>query len=158
LDIWDVVKISGTILGITGAMVGAIYTIDKRIKVVVDNIINNSEYLNKIAEKARRPIVIFNQNSSVLLDNGAMSFINKIEVITEIERGKDEPKEIIISPNRHLNVAPILESLDANYVITEQRGKKFDWVYDLGEVTESEFAPTAKQRDKIKRFRLEIVL
>ena len=80
-----------------------------------------------------------------------MRFIDNIEVILE----NKEPKQIIISPNRHFNIAPILESLDDDYIIEAKRGKKFDWIYELG-VSPYYTVGSANQLE-LKRFRLEII-
>ncbi len=144
----DALKIVGVVLGI-GLF---LYSLDSRIKSVVEEKINNLNFVNKIAEKTKRPIVIFDQHRSVHVDSGAMKFIDDIKVVME---GK-EPKRIIISPNRHLNVEPILESLDANYVIEAKRGTKFDWIYELSPIISITTESSAKPKE-IKRFRLEII-
>jgi hypothetical protein len=129
-----------------------ISSLDKKIGQAVDDKINSPDFINKVAEKAKRPIVMFDQHGSVLLDGGGMVFINDIRVKLD----RNDPVEITISPNKHLNVAPILESLDAEYVIRERRGNKFDWVYELGAVQALVLESSAKAKEKL-RFRLEII-
>ena len=141
-----------TLIGVILGIALALYAFEARIEKVVDNKINSPDFINKVAEKAKRPMVIFDQHGSVLLDGGGMAFINDIRVKLD----KKDPVEITISPNKHLNVASILESLDAEYVIKERRGTKFDWIYDLGAVQALVLESSAKAKEKL-RFRLEII-
>ena len=129
-----------------------LYALNGHIGNIVDQKINNPEFVNKISEKARRPIVIFNQNESILVDNGAMKYIDKIKVISN----KEDTEKIIVSPKSHLKVAPLLESLDADYVINVERGKKFEWIYTLGSIGRLLLESSAEST-KEQRFRLEIV-
>ena len=69
---------------------------------------------------------------------------------------RDEPERVVISPQLHLQVAPLPESVDVGFYIEAKRGEKFDWVYTLGSIKrlalESSADPPAQ-----KRFRLEVI-
>lgn len=143
----DIVKIVSSIIG----LLVALYALNSYIESIVERKINDINFVNKIAEKIRRPVVIFDQRGSIIVDNDAMRFIDNIEVILE----NKEPKQIIISPNRHFNIAPILESLDDDYIIEAKRGKKFDWIYELG--VSSYYTDGSAKQLELKRFRLEII-
>ena len=146
----DAFKIVSTII----FLLGGLYVLNNHIGDIVDQKINNPEFINEISEKARRPIVIFNQNESILIDIGAMKYTDKIKVIFNKE-DKDVEK-IIVSPKSHLKAAPLLESLDAAYTQIVERGKKFEWIYKLDSIDRLLLAGSAKPAEE-QRFRLEIV-
>lgn len=147
-------KIAVVAIGTIVSLLLGIYALNNHIEDIVERKINNPEFVNKISEKVKRPIVIFDQNSSILVDNGAMKFIDSIEVVLNDQN--KQPEKIIVSPNRHLNIAPVLESLDDDFVIESKRGDKFDWIYELRSINHLLLSSSAKPKE-LKRFRLEII-
>ncbi len=131
-----------------------LYALNYYIENIVVRKINDPEFVNKISEKVKRPIVIFDQNSSILVDNGAMKFIDNIKVV--LNNQNKQPEKIIVSPSRHLNTAPVLESLDNDFVIESKRGDKFDWIYELSSIDHMVLESSAEPKE-LKRFRLEII-
>ena len=148
-------------LVVFGSVLGAIITIFvgyHGLNVFIDNRIeskiSDSEYLTELARKVR-PSVIFDINSSVLADMGAMEYLDSIIVSMDKER-----IEIIVRPTVHLGIEPVLESLDASYNIETARGPKYDWIFRL-HAPPPYIAIERRQPDPApltaKRFRLEII-
>jgi len=146
----DAFKIPGAIITL---LIG-FYALNYYIENIVVRKLNDPDFVNKISEKFKRPIVIFDHNSSILIDNGAMKFIDNIKVVLNDQN--KQPEKIIVSPNRHLNIAPLLESLDDDFVIESKRGNKFDWVYELSSIDHMVLESSAEPKE-LKRFRLEII-
>ena len=96
------------------------------------------------------PTVIFDHKGSILIDQGAMRFIESIKV--EASKNPPYPERIIVSPKKHLAQAPLLTLLDADMANVEaDRGTKYDWVFAL------DYFMTNSERASLK-YRLEIIL
>lgn len=153
LKLSEALKYVAALLIVVFGIVGGFYFLHSYVVGVVEDRIKEPEFISKVAEEIRKSTAIFDQNESILIDDGAMKYIESIEV--RIGDG-NEPDRIVVSPNLHLQVAPLLESLDVDFYIEAKRGEKFDWVYTLGSiqrmVLESSADPPAQ-----KRFRLEII-
>lgn len=134
------------LIAIFGGYHGLISVVEWRI----EEKINDPEFMNKIA-KDLRPAVVFDQNEAIIHDAGAMKYIENIKVVT----GDREIKRIIISPRISLSAAPLLEPIDSNFEIHIKRGKQYDWIYELKEVSQITMAESGKITNR--RFRLEIL-
>ncbi|MCX4188148.1 hypothetical protein [Methylophaga sp. OBS4] len=131
---------------IIAAIYGAFQFIDWRI----GKKIHEESFLRKISASLR-PMVIFDENGSILLDQGGMEVIEKIEVSRP--EGKNVPERITIFPKKHLSHAPILQTLENELINVETtRGKGYEWAYRL-EYQMYENVFTGK-----RRFRLEVLL
>lgn len=76
------------------------------------------------------PMIIFDENNSIVFNGGAAEYINDIKV--EKEHQFQPPHCITISFNRHISREPFLSSACVNLFHFEAiRGNKFDWVYRL---------------------------
>lgn len=118
--------------------------IDSRIQQQIED----PAFLQKLGGELR-PSVIFDSNGSILADQGAMHYIEDINVKRHDEI-KFAAKSITISPKSFLAQAPLLTSIDQNnYIITSHRGKKYDWIYSTDLL--------AWSSDTTSRFRLEII-
>jgi len=124
-------------IGIVGALIGAAsmyFSLINRINIVVEQKLNDEQYMSKVLSNLR-PYVIFDQNESILIDGGAMAYIDSIKVNGEMQNlsvGEVKvPKEIIISPKKFLAPEPSLQSYDDSYEIHSKRGHKFDIIYEL---------------------------
>ena len=114
-----------------GAFNGLTYWIDSRIKAVV----TDEAYVRRVAAEIR-PSVVFDNKGSIIADQGAMRYLDNIEIAEYVgpngDCGTNFPLRIIVSPKQHLAYAPILTCLDGVMLqIDVERGKKFDWVYRL---------------------------
>lgn len=118
------VDILRSFVTIAALIYGALTFIDSRISKAIEK----PEFVNKLA-RAVRPYAIFDEKESIILDRGAMAFIENIEVQTDSE---NIPEKIIVKPKEYLEQAPILIPLDTDMsTIIESRGKKFDWIYSI---------------------------
>lgn len=107
-------------------------------------------FLKRVSD-AVRPSCVFDQQGAILVDMGAMNFIDGIDVAPLPK--DDLPPKIVVHPKRYLANAPILTTLDPfSMSISAERGTKFDWVYTLS------YVGVAVQSDwKHIRYRLEVV-
>jgi hypothetical protein len=111
---------------------------------------DQEQAISKIEDKLR-PSMIFDQKERYLDNNGALDYIKDIKVNTKNISGYDIIQSIVIYTKMRLEPTPLLEPQPgANYAITsEERGKKFEIIYNLKEVgfVRTELNP---------KFRLEI--
>jgi hypothetical protein len=148
---WAVIS---TIVGIIALMVTIFIQTNSSIDRKIDAKLKDPEFIQMIVREARLPSLIFDNHGSVLLDQGAMRFIEAIDV--ELSKGDVYPKvypvQIIIHPKQHLPFAPLLTTLDVDLAnISSARGKKYDWIYTI------EYISTNSDR-KTLRYRLELIL
>ena len=136
------------IIAFASGIYGSIRFIDSRI----EHATNDEQFIRRVSSHVR-PYVIFDVNSSILADGGAMQYIENIETVPNED---NKITEIIITPKVHLPIAPILESLDEEFAITSKRGKKFQWIYEMGSINRIVFESSAKHSG-INRFRIEII-
>ena len=125
---WDQVYyiLKFVIAGIS--IIGSIYGFAKFIDSRISKKLGDAEFVKGIA-RLLRPYAIFNDKGEVIVDRGAMSFIEDIEITMDNEL---LPKEITLKLKEHKATAPILLSLDNSLCdIKERRGKKFDWKYSI---------------------------
>lgn len=124
---WDQVYfiLKFVIAGIS--IIGSIYGFAKFIDSRISKKLGDAEFVKGIAQLLR-PYAIFNEKGEVIVDRGAMSFIEGIEITMDGEL----PKEITLELKEHKATAPVLLSLDNDMcTIKERRGKKFDWIYSI---------------------------
>jgi len=142
----NMLKAVGFVILLFGSYHGFNSYIDWRI----DNRIKNSDFMHELARHVR-PSLIFDDNESIIADMGANQYISDIKV----SRPNKKNVLIIISPNEYLGVEPVLEALDAEYIIHAKRGKKFDWIFNLSAIQQL-VLESSPERDN-ERFRLEII-
>ena len=145
MEVLKIFEATGWVIGI----VVAIYAFVKFIDYRVQNVIRDPEFLKGLMGTLR-PYAIFDQKQTILVDRGAMAFIESIEVVMTTDTNSPLPKTIIVRPKVHLEQAPIVIPLDTDIsTITESRGKKFDWEYEI--------AYTAYGYKQQRRFSIEIL-
>jgi len=141
----------GMILGVIVSILVVIGLMDKRI----ENKLHDPEFISKVADEVKLPFVIFDENNSVVVDNGAMNIIEKISINRKDRRNISE---IIITPKKYLAIAPILESLDSKIEFQDPiRGNKFDFIYKRVEGTVTWVNNYASTPPKSK-FRLQVIM
>ena len=141
-----VVAAVGTIVLLMAAYHGFNTYIDYRIEKKISDL----EFIEKISHTIR-PSVVFDQKDSILADMGAMAYIDNIKVVVK----KEDPIRIVVSPNAFLGVPPLLESLDGEFGIIVNKGKKYDWVYELKSVDTLLLQSSGKITNH--RFRIEVI-
>jgi hypothetical protein len=120
----DSARLIAAIVSILAGLLAAIFYVEKRItsKVVAPGT------LKRIAALIR-PFAIFTDKEQIVLDRGAMHYIESIEVRHD---SNGLPSKILVHPKQALSVAPILTPLDTDGMsITENRGRNFDWEYKI---------------------------
>ena len=135
------------------ALIVALYALNGYIEGIVERKIGEPGMIEKVRAQIR-PMVVFDQNESILIDTGGMQYIESIHVALD-QKGKI-PQQIIITPKTYLAVPPILESFDDDFVITSERGKGFQWIYKLGAINRIRFEDSAINSG-VNRFRIEII-
>ena len=111
------------------ALIGSIYGLVKFIDSRIKKKLGDSEFLKRVS-RLLRPYAIFNEKGEVIVDRGAMSFIEDIEIL--LSEKEKLPQKITIKLKEHKATAPILLSLDNDMcTIKESRGKKFEWAYNI---------------------------
>ncbi len=143
---WIIVSL-GTAFTIFAGFFGFEYWIDSRIEAKL----NHPATIRKIASLVR-PSITFDHHGSILTDSGAGQFIKNIKVTM----GKNEPKNILITPTKHLNTPPILEGINYNFHVTAKRIGKSDWLFELSSPNYVVFGGGEITKEWI--FRLEIIL
>ncbi len=145
---WAVIS---TTVGIIALMVTIFIQTNSSIDKKIIEKLKDPAFIQLVAKEVKLPFVIFDNKGSVLVDQGAMRFIENIDV--EIDKKEHPyPSQITIHPKQHLSYAPLLMPLDSDLAnISTSRGKKYDWVYKL------DYFMTNNER-KTLRYRLELIL
>jgi hypothetical protein len=143
-----VFPIIAAIILLIGAYHGLNWYLDHRITTKI----NDADFLKKLARSVR-PSLVFDQNGSIIADMRAVSYINNIS----ISEGPKDSFTIVVSPVDFLAVEPVLEPLDGRYNIHGQRGKKFDWVFNLSGISTLLLEDSPLSTREKQRFRLEII-
>jgi hypothetical protein len=132
------------------AILSAIYGIPAFIDNRINKVVQDDAYVRRIANEVR-PSVIFDSRGSILVDQGAMRYLDDILVLTNNSDFHGFPVKIIVKPKQYLAQPPMLTLIDTGTGMTDkvQRGEKFDWVYTFDDLA-------GLVRDNY-RFRLEVL-
>jgi len=125
MDLLKILEVAGWVIGLVVSIYGFVKFIDYR----VGTVIQGPHFLKELSASLR-PYAIFDEKETILVDRGAMAFIESIEV--RMDTANKLPTKILVHPKLHLDQAPVLIPLDTDMsIVKESRGKKFDWVYDI---------------------------
>jgi hypothetical protein len=138
----------GTIAGIIVLIFAFNSYVDSRIV----SQLNNADTISKISSKLR-PYMIFDENETIINDNGAMQHIEQLSIKRD-EKTK-EVLEITITPKSFFKSEPIMERLDHSVGFVVKRGKRFEVIYEVN-APDYLIAQDARQPGK-SLFRLEII-
>ena len=141
-----------TIVVALALVIPGVLAFNEYVEFLVDKKVKNDDFIQTVASNVR-PFLIFDETGVIVVDKGAWKYVNKI-VVTPGKKGQ-EPKRIVVAPKDVLNVAPILEPLDADFAIHETREGNMNWVYQLGRIRRILKQGSAKTTRW--RFRLEIL-
>ena len=152
-------SVSGLVVAI-GAILAVGFAVYQLIDSRIEHAVNDERFIRSVSSHVR-PYVIFDVNSSILVDGGAMQYLERLEV-EDGTRDVATPQgivatptlKIVVTPTGHLAYAPLIEKLGAGRLIhtpNPKRGTGHQWIYDELEVVhwESDKTPV--------RFRLEII-
>ena len=129
---------------------GALFGLDQFLDYKIDRTLQNPNYIHSIAAMVR-PSLIFDSKGSFLADMGGVSIISDIQFEYDAAF-PTYPTNIIITPNKFLQQAPMLTAADDNeYGISVTRGHLSAWQYSL---TPMKYI---SRNGDLPRFRLEIL-
>lgn len=134
-----------------------VYGFNAFLDVKIDSRLRNPVVTKQIAEQVR-PFLIFSGTGVVLVDNGAMSYLENLEVVTNTT-GRI-PRNVILTPKQYLAHAPLITGIDqVGTVARGERGPGISWIYSLewSFVMEPGAAPENRTTAKQDRYRLEII-
>ena len=142
------------IIGFFATIIMLFFGIRTMINDEVNRIISSPEVIEQLTMRIR-PFLIFDENESIIIDEGAMNYIEDIKVeIGSTQLGPDiqVPIKIIIVPKSILSNAPQIQCMDPGdeYSITVSRGKKYSWEYELSLMS----CMTPK---RVNKFRIDII-
>ena len=141
-----------TILEVLAALLGTVagvYAFTAFIDWRIDKRVADAEFLRKLANSVR-PGVIFDENSSILVDQGGMKLIDALSV--EVDPKDRLPSKITLVPKEHLAHAPLIQTLEVEAIdFTVTRGKGLSWIFEL------DYLMSNDQFDGRRRFRIEIL-
>lgn len=120
----------------------------------VNRILNDEDFIEKVASRAR-PAMVFDQNSRIISDSGALKFLETMPVFGTDAKGN---LQIVIKSKEWMAAEPIVESLDMGAVsVQAERGIGTAWTVSLWQrympVVDVEHPPSNAAP---LRFRLEL--
>jgi hypothetical protein len=130
------------------AVLGTLFGIDVYIESKIERAIQSESVIKKLQSQVR-PSILFDQNSAILSDQGALQFID--DLVVKLDE-KGFANEITISPKNPLTT-PILTCLDKNvdYFIKDVHREKLNISYRL------EMIRYTEPRARSSIFSIEIV-
>jgi hypothetical protein len=154
------------IAAVIGLIYGAGHYIDSRVQALIQN----ETFIRGLAQRVR-PSLIFDEHGSIVADTGASELLESITVTNDptlktvvniAQVGEDVgraspaqiPNRIVITPKRHMAIAPLLEPLyPVQGSLDARRGVGHQWIYEIHEALlyyQMKDAP-------LIRFRLEVL-
>ena len=130
---WSIVWRDIVGIGIVAAFVMAIINVPSYIKNIVKETVTSEEFVREVASHVR-PSLLFDENGSILADQGATQYISPNIQVERVTAGgnSNTPIRIVISPNQHLAYPPLLENRSGHAIkIDAKRGEGFQWIYEL---------------------------
>lgn len=137
LDFLEIAKYVGVVIVIIGSLYGLHKYLDWRIEVKV----KDPKFLNKIL-RALIPSLIFDQNETIISDDGAMDYI--VDFSVKLNKNTKDVEKITINTNKFLPKEPLLESLDTEYKIEFKRGAKNVCIFELNHISKLLLKSSAK--------------
>lgn len=133
---------------VVATLVGTIYGVTSFIDGRIASALSDPATLHKIAIMAR-PEMIIDAKGTVLIDRGAMDYIQDFQVTTH----KEVPilvHKVRITPKRYMALPPLITTVDCGFVsVTSERVEKLDWLLTI------EYG--GWDGDKPNRVRIEII-
>ena len=121
--------INPSTLALIMAIIVGLYALPKFIDSRINSAINDEEFVRKIASHVR-PYIIFDTNETILVDGGAMQYLQGSPKIRFADKDLEGDFQIIVTPKDYLSQAPLIESLcTCEFIDSSQRGKGLEWIY-----------------------------
>ncbi|MCF7817572.1 MAG: hypothetical protein K9M54_06800 [Kiritimatiellales bacterium] len=115
-----------------GAVIGTIIGVQTYIDHRINEVISSSEFIQNVA-RAANPSLILDERGSVIVDDGGLAHVRKIDF--EYDKTKWEgrlPVRIIVTPVNYMRVAPLLSNLGGiAFSEKHHRGSMTKWIYEI---------------------------
>lgn len=136
-------------------IIGGIYGLSQYIDRRINKAINTTEFIQKIASHVR-PYIIFDTNETILVDGGAMQYLQGSPKIRFAKKNLEGDFHVIVTPKDYLSQAPLIESLcTCEFIDSSQRGKGLEWIYYMELVAAT--IHWEEDKNPCHKFRLEII-
>ncbi|HWB04178.1 MAG TPA: hypothetical protein VG796_14215 [Verrucomicrobiales bacterium] len=120
-----------TIAAIITALWGALYGIQTWVDSRVEDRISDPAFLRRLAERAR-PELIIDVTGAVLVDRGAMEFLDGPPQVFPSAEDPSMIGRISLNPKKYMAVAPVVSTVDGtSFALKAARGKGLSWEYTL---------------------------
>ena len=97
-------------VGAIAAVVVAVYGFNVYVDSRVEKAVMDETFLRKLSARVR-PYCIFNEKGAILVDGGAMDFLDSIDA-GKIPDGM-VPEKLVVTPKRYMSHAPLISLLDS---------------------------------------------
>jgi len=139
-------------VAIISLIVTIVLIMQSRIDKKIDDKINDPNFIKKLANEARLPFLIFDENNKILADYGAYQHLTKIIIL---RNEKNKLIEIRISPKQFMNIAPIIENINGRLDFREpERVEEIDWLIKIVNIS---YIVIKSHEDSLKKFKLTII-
>ena len=139
-------------VAVISLIVTIVLIMQSRIDKKIDDKINDPNFIKKLANEARLPFLIFDENNKILADYGAYQYLKKILILNN---EKNELIEIRISPKQFMNIAPIIECINGRLDFREpEREGEIDW---LIKIVYTSYLVAESHEESVKKFKLTII-
>jgi hypothetical protein len=155
----------GEVLTLVIGLVGGAFGANAWIKEKAREAVQAPEFLSDLSKKVR-PSVIFDAHGSILVDQGAMEFLEKIEAVPDPDPlmsawNNAHPARLVVTPKKPLTHPPLLTPLVAMYIPNDFTRVPNGSAWSLS-FTNVEFADDTRAQEAAKggrpfRYRLEIL-
>jgi len=138
----------------------ALYALNSYIEKKIEDQIQNPKFIDKLANKIMMPFIIFDENERILSTSTPGIYEEYIKKIAVEKDNNGEIVAITIFPKKFLQVAPIIESLDAPLEFAKAIPvNQIDWKYRIKQKNYLCFKVKSENPGEIteRRFRITII-
>ena len=141
-------------------LIGIIWGFNVYVDSRVEKIVTDEGFLRKVSQRVR-PYCILDGKGAVLVDGGALAFIDKLRFDTPTNG--ERPEKVVLTPKEFLPNAPLFTCIDdSSYHLLPSRGQFIDWIFTVRGHTGSDVLLSIGEQpptwtNRVYRFRLEIL-
>jgi len=144
---------AGFALTLLFGIITTYYIVTDRLDKTITDKIKDPKVIRKLVEQVRIPFLIFDENSTYIVDAGGANFIERIN----ISKDGRNIKKITLTLKQKMPVAPILISLNNDVqFFPATPGRESEWEYRTLQF-ETKWANTYKEAPPPKLFKLDIL-
>ena len=121
-----------TAAAVIAGLVAAFYSVQAWVEGRVEAKISDPGFLAKLSDRVR-PDLIIDNHGSILVDRGAMEYIDDISVTSKADPDFGEfIGKLVITPKKFMALPPLVSAADGStYAITSKRGVGLKWEFEL---------------------------